>query len=208
MSTHPSPAPFLQTKTDGAAYAFFLLFGSHYLYLRQPGRQILFWLSCCTVVIGIVWAIIDLFLIPRYVDAYNAALTGAAPAAAPKPSPIPGIIGTAFALLIGAAICGYVMYRNANTPAPSQSRATGQATPAMQSVRYVPASPTRVAQSAPEKAQTVSRAPGTRREFITHDVDVSTARATGGSGGTAARAISSARATPGSPLDQRPVPTR
>ena len=58
-----------QTKSVGTAYLlYFLLFGTHYLYLGKWGLQILYWLTLGGL--GI-WAFIDIFTIPRKVNRYN-----------------------------------------------------------------------------------------------------------------------------------------
>lgn len=55
-------------KSTGTAYLFFLLLGSHYAYLGQWGKQILFWFT----VGGFgIWALIDLFTIGGKVESYN-----------------------------------------------------------------------------------------------------------------------------------------
>jgi hypothetical protein len=55
-------------KSTGNAYLFFLLFGAHYLYLGQVGKQILFW---CTGGGFLIWAFIDLFTMGSKVDSHN-----------------------------------------------------------------------------------------------------------------------------------------
>lgn len=56
-------------KKTGTAYLFYFLFGAHYIYLGQIGKQILFW---CTIGGFGVWAIIDLFTLGSKVDLVNA----------------------------------------------------------------------------------------------------------------------------------------
>jgi hypothetical protein len=55
-------------RSTGMAYVCWFILGIHYGYLGKWGLQIAYWLTCGGL--GI-WAIIDLFLIPGKVDAYN-----------------------------------------------------------------------------------------------------------------------------------------
>ena len=56
-------------KKTGTAYLFYFLFGAHYIYLGQIGKQILFWFT----IGGFgIWAIIDLFTLGSKVDLVNA----------------------------------------------------------------------------------------------------------------------------------------
>jgi len=56
-------------KTTGTAYLFYFLFGSHYAYLGNWGKQILYWF---TVGGFLIWAIIDLFSMSSIVEKVNA----------------------------------------------------------------------------------------------------------------------------------------
>lgn len=58
-----------QLKSTGTAYLFFFLFGAHYIYLGQIGKQFLFWITFGGL--GI-WAFIDLFTLGGKVDNANA----------------------------------------------------------------------------------------------------------------------------------------
>ncbi|MBE7686511.1 NINE protein [Tenacibaculum piscium] len=58
-----------ELKKSGTAYLFYFLFGAHYIYLGQTGKQILFW--CTFGGLGI-WALIDLFTLSSKVDKVNA----------------------------------------------------------------------------------------------------------------------------------------
>lgn len=56
-------------KKTGTAYLFFFLFGAHYIYLGQIGKQILFWVTLGGF--GI-WALIDMFTLGDKVNRANA----------------------------------------------------------------------------------------------------------------------------------------
>ena len=56
------------SKSLGAAYVCWLLFGVHYAYHRKWGLQVLYWL---TVGGYGIWAIIDLFRMPSISKNYN-----------------------------------------------------------------------------------------------------------------------------------------
>ncbi len=58
-----------ELKKSGTAYLFFFLFGAHYIYLGQIGKQFLFWFTLGGL--GF-WALIDLFTIGSKVDNANA----------------------------------------------------------------------------------------------------------------------------------------
>jgi len=58
-----------KVKSTGIAYLFWFILGAHYAYLGKWGIQVLFWITLGGL--GI-WMIIDLFLIPGKVEAYNA----------------------------------------------------------------------------------------------------------------------------------------
>lgn len=60
-----------QVKTVGTGYLFFLLVGAHYAYLGRWVLQILFWFTLGGF---LLWAFIDLFLIPSKVHKHNAPL--------------------------------------------------------------------------------------------------------------------------------------
>ena len=55
-------------KRTGVAYTLFLLCGCHYAYMNRWGLQVIWWLTLGGL--G-VWAVIDLFRIPRLVNQYN-----------------------------------------------------------------------------------------------------------------------------------------
>lgn len=55
-------------KSTPIAYICWLLFGCHYLYLRRPGMQAIYWLTAAGL--G-VWGLVDLFRLPRMVAACN-----------------------------------------------------------------------------------------------------------------------------------------
>ncbi|MEP3837609.1 MAG: TM2 domain-containing protein [Algibacter sp.] len=57
-----------ELKKTGTAYLFFFLFGAHYIYLGQIGKQFLFWFTLGGF--GI-WAMIDLFTLGSKVDKVN-----------------------------------------------------------------------------------------------------------------------------------------
>lgn len=57
-----------QVKRTEWAYLFFLMFGSHYLYLGKPGIQLLYWMS----IGGFgIWFLIDLFSMDSKIDKHN-----------------------------------------------------------------------------------------------------------------------------------------
>lgn len=58
-----------ELKKTGTAYLFYFLFGAHYIYLGQIGKQILFWITLGGL--GF-WALIDLFTLGSKVDKTNA----------------------------------------------------------------------------------------------------------------------------------------
>ncbi len=60
-----------KTKEVGLTYLFWFILGAHYAYLGKWGLQFLFWITLGGL--GI-WALIDLFLIPGKVAAYNAVI--------------------------------------------------------------------------------------------------------------------------------------
>ena len=57
-----------KSKSMGIAYLFWFLFGLHYAYLGKWTLQILFWLTAGGL---FVWALIDLFPIPKLVRDHN-----------------------------------------------------------------------------------------------------------------------------------------
>jgi len=59
-------------KSVGTAYLFFLLFGSHYAYLVQWSKQILFWITLGGVRL---WALYDLFTMQTKVNDFNRVIT-------------------------------------------------------------------------------------------------------------------------------------
>lgn len=58
-----------KAKSVGVAYLLWILLGFHYGYLGNWGMQVLYWLALWPT-FGI-WAIIDLFRIPKMVRNYN-----------------------------------------------------------------------------------------------------------------------------------------
>jgi len=57
-----------KAKSTGIAYVLWLLLGSHYVYLKKWGIQILFWL---TFGVLFIWWLVDLFRIPGMIRDYN-----------------------------------------------------------------------------------------------------------------------------------------
>lgn len=64
---HAATSP--RQRTIAGAYFCFVLLGSHYLYLRKPLLQLLFWVTLGGFAL---WAIVDLFRIPKLVAEFNA----------------------------------------------------------------------------------------------------------------------------------------
>ncbi len=57
-----------RSKRTGVAYALFLLCGCHYAYMGRWGLQVIWW----STLGGLgVWAVVDLFRIPRLINRYN-----------------------------------------------------------------------------------------------------------------------------------------
>lgn len=56
------------SKRVATAYGFYFLLGSHYAYIGRWGMQAIWW---CTLGGLGVWALIDLFRIPRLINHYN-----------------------------------------------------------------------------------------------------------------------------------------
>lgn len=189
----------VSVRSVGAAYFFFLI-GCQYLYFGRPGVQLLYWFTFGG---GLVWTVIDFFRIPSMVDAENEALIhgfSSAPAPHQEKSNVALGVGLALAILI---LGGVIIYTATATPPPATPQPSKLTTGQLQQTSVISSSvrPAATAAAAatrnpkPEtrnpvpKAQTVSRVPGTKRDFIRHDVDISTISAMGGSGGDVAKRI-------------------
>jgi len=57
-----------QLKRTEWAYLFFMMFGSHYLYLGKPGMQLLYWIS----IGGFgIWFLVDMFTMDQKIQSHN-----------------------------------------------------------------------------------------------------------------------------------------
>lgn len=103
---HAAPPP--EYKNTTVAYLLWFFLGMHYLYLRRPGIQLIYWLTAGGL---FIWAFIDLFRIPAMIDSYN---WGAAQSQG-QPRKSSGGFATV-ALLIIVIGLGFLAFKNRLSP--------------------------------------------------------------------------------------------